>query len=262
MTYGPWGREHAPRASDVYTFEHAKTHGVNPGMTVKDSEGREWSVKQGEESHVEVFLSRILSAIGYHQPPVYFLDSFTLKDKDGVRTETGGRFRLKARQLEDLGEWAWQRNPFVGKTPYNGLLATLMLFGSSDLKNSNNSLYRYTPAGRRPTEWYVVRDIGTALGETGHISPRKNDPDFFAREPFLTGVDDGYVVFGFAGWHKELVAHKIRVDDMVWACRQLSNLGDAQWREAFKTAGYDDDTAARFLTSLKSRIDSGLRLAH
>ena len=156
MTYGPWGREHAPRASDVYTFEHAKTHGVNPGMTVKDSEGREWSVKQGEESHVEVFLSRILSAIGYHQPPVYFLDSFTLKDNDGVRTETGGRFRLKARQLEDLGEWAWQRNPFVGKTPYNGLLATLMLFGSSDLKNSNNSLYR-VHASRAASDGVVRR---------------------------------------------------------------------------------------------------------
>ena len=32
-----------------------------------------------------------------------------------------------------LGEWSWQRNPFVATTQYNGLLATLMLFGSSDL---------------------------------------------------------------------------------------------------------------------------------
>jgi hypothetical protein len=264
MTYGPWGRERAPRASDVYTFEHAKTHGVNPGMTVEDSEGREWSVKQGQESHVEVFLSRILTAVGYHQPPVYYLRSFTLKDKDGVHTEEGGRFRLKTRLLDDLGEWSWQRNPFVGTTQYNGLLATLMLFGSSDLKNNNNTLYRYDPPGRKSssTVWYVVRDIGTALGETGHVTPQKNDPALFAREPFITGVDDGYVVFGYRGWHKELVAHHIRVDDMVWACRQLAGLSDAQWKEAFRTAGYDADTADQFLTTLKTRIDAGLSLAN
>ena len=263
MAFGPWGREHAPRRSDVYTFEHAKTQGVNPGMTVTDSEGREWSVKQGEdEAHVEVFLSRILAAIGYHQPPVYFLDAFTLKDKDGVHTEKGGRFRLKARQLDDLGEWSWQRNPFVGTTPYNGLLATLMLFNSSDLKNNNNTLYRYTPAGGKPTVWYVVRDIGTSLGETGHIDPQKNDPGLFARDPFVTGVDDGYVVFGYQGWHKELIRRHVRADDMVWACRQLSALTDAQWREAFHTAGYDIDTANQFLAALKTRIDTGLHLAH
>jgi hypothetical protein len=263
MTYGPWGREHQPRPSDVYTFERPKTHGVNPGMTVTDSEGREWSVKQGTESHVEVFLSRVLAAVGYHQPPVYFMRTFTLKDKDGVHTEEGGRFRLKTKQLDDLGEWSWQRNPFVGTKQYNGLLAMLMLFGSSDLKNSNNTLYRYDSLGRKrsPAVWYVVRDIGTALGETGHVVPRKNDPVLFARAPFISGVDDGFVVFGYRGWHRELVAHRIRVDDLVWACRQLAGLSDAQWREAFRTAGYDTDTASQFFTTLKTRIDAGLALA-
>jgi hypothetical protein len=31
---------------------------------------------QGDESPVEVVLSRVLSAVGYHQPPIYFLPSF------------------------------------------------------------------------------------------------------------------------------------------------------------------------------------------
>jgi hypothetical protein len=262
-TFGPWGREHAPRASDVYTFERAKTHGVSPGMTVKDSEGREWSVKQDVEGHVEVFLSRILTAVGYHQPPVYFLPSFTLKDKDGTHSEAGGRFRLKLKSLDDLGEWSWQRNPFVGTTQYNGLLAILMLFGSSDLKNSNNTLYRYEPRGGGPaTVWYVVRDIGAALGETGHVFRQKNDPALFARERYITGVDDGFVVFGFAGWHKELVARQIRVDDAIWGCRQLARLSDGQWREAFRTAGYEADTADQFLTTIKSRIQTGLALGN
>lgn len=262
LVYGPWGRKHAPVAGATYTFEHPKTHGVNPGMTVTDPEGREWSVKQGEEGHVEVAFSRILSAVGYHQPPVYFLESFTLQDDKGIHTENGGRFRLKPPELNDLGEWSWQRNPFVGTRPYQGLLVILMLFGSSDLKNNNNTLYRYQPAGRPPDVWYVVRDIGTALGETAHLAPRRNDPVLFARQPFITAVSDGFVEFGFSGWHKELVAHRITPGDVEWACELMAGLTDDQWTDAFRTAGYDRTVAAQFIATLKSRIDAGLTIGH
>lgn len=260
VVYGPWGREHVPSPKATYTFEHAKTHGVNPGMTVTDPEGREWSVKQGEEGHVEVAFSRILSAVGYHQPPVYFLESFTLKNDKGIHTENGGRFRLKTPELEDLGEWSWQRNPFVGARPYQGLLVILMLFDSSDLKNNNNTLYRYKSAGRPADVWYVIRDIGTALGETALLAPRRNDPELFARQPFITGVRDGYVVFGFSGWHKELVTHRITPADAEWACQLMSGLSDIQWAEAFRTAGYDRTVASQFIATLKSRIDSCLNI--
>ena len=78
-------------------------------MTVTDPEGREWSVKQpypgslDSEGPVEVALSRILSAVGYHQPPVYYVPAFTLKDEFGTRTETGGRFRLQHEALKEEG---------------------------------------------------------------------------------------------------------------------------------------------------------------
>ena len=41
---GPWGREHAPIDDTSYRFVKPKTSGVNPGMTVIDRRGREWSV--------------------------------------------------------------------------------------------------------------------------------------------------------------------------------------------------------------------------
>ena len=87
LYYGPWGPERAPDPNDTYTFARPKTHGTNPGVTVTDSEGREWHVKQpphndqGAEGPIEVVLSLILSAVGYHQPPVYFLPSFSLIQK-------------------------------------------------------------------------------------------------------------------------------------------------------------------------------------
>ena len=101
LLYGPWGSDNAPDPKGVYTLVARKHAGVNLGLTVKDAKGREWSVKQpypgglDPEGPTEVVVSRLLSAIGYHQPPVYFLPAFTLKDDFGKKIEMGGRFRLK-----------------------------------------------------------------------------------------------------------------------------------------------------------------------
>src|SRR5262245_35999485 len=72
---GPWGPRYAPDPSTVFKFEGPKTHGNSPGLTVEGPDGVEWSVKQGREGPVEVMLSRVLSAAGYRQPPVFFLKS-------------------------------------------------------------------------------------------------------------------------------------------------------------------------------------------
>ena len=97
--------------------------------------------------------------VGYHQPPVYYLPRFSLKDDWGTHAEVGGRFRLKDETLKDTGVWSWQENPFIGTRPYQGLLVLLMMFNSTDLKNSNNTLYERRD-GDLVEQWYVVRDIG------------------------------------------------------------------------------------------------------
>ena len=161
-------------------FLRPKLSGTNPGVVVRDPAGREWHVKQaphppsrrGNEGPVEVALGRVLTAVGYHQPPVYFLRSFKMADASGTHIEPGGRFRLHDHQLKDRGKWVWQQNPFVGTKPYQGLLAILMLFNSTDLKNANNTLYEFRPAEGRVEMWYVVRDLGAALGETGASNRR------------------------------------------------------------------------------------------
>src|SRR5919201_4203957 len=69
---GPWGRELAPNPDATYTY--LSTHnGFSPGFDVRGPDDSEWSVKLGDEAQPEVVASRILSAIGYHQPPVYYL---------------------------------------------------------------------------------------------------------------------------------------------------------------------------------------------
>jgi hypothetical protein len=266
LYYGPWGPERAPDPKDVYVLVEYKHDGVNPGMTVRDSRGRRWSVKQApadgtaSEGPIEVIVSRVLSAIGYHQPPVYYLASFTFKDDWGVRTEPGGRFRLKDPRMKDRGGWSWQQNPFVGSRPYHGLLVVLMMFRSSDLKNSNNTLYEYR-SGDSTELRYVVRDLGTALGDTSRFDPQRGDPRVFERQRVFNGIRNGFVDFHFHGWHQQIVRQRITPADVGWATDLLSRLTAEQWSDAFRAGGYADETAARFTRKLRADIAEGRTLA-
>jgi len=263
---GPWGVEHTPDPQAVYTFVRPKSGGRNPGVVVTDPLGRLWHVKQstssrvGAEGPVEVVMSRVLSAVGYRQPPVYFLPSFTIADASGTHTEGGGRLRLDdAAVLKDRGPWSWQDNPFVGTRPYKGLLAILLVFNSSDLKSSNNTVYE-SRRDNRLENWYVVRDLGSALGESGALRPKRNNPGLFERQRFITGVEDGFVRFDYHGKQPELIRRQITTADMTWASRLLGGLSDRQWNDAFRAGGYDEASAARFIRKIKANIAQGQQI--
>ena len=266
LFYGPWGPERAPDPEATYTFIETKRGGVNPGMTVRDPAGRVWKVKQPPldgrraEGPIEVVLSRVLSAVGYHQPPVYYMRAFTVADDTGTRRTVGGRFRLSDPSLKDKGTWSWQQNPFVGTRPYQGLLVILLMFNSSDLKNSNNTLYEFRRSRERTERWYVVRDLGTALGGTGRVTPARGDVEAFERSRFIEGVEDGFVRFEYHGWHQELIRGRITPADVRWACELLAALTDTQWHEAFLAGGYDEAVSARFIRQLQAKIRDGSAL--
>ncbi len=261
---GPWGTESAPDPAATYTLVERKHTGVNLGLTVTDPQGREWSVKQAypggldPEGPVEVVLSRLLSGIGYHQPPVYFVPAFRLKDDFGTRTEIGGRFRLKQETLVDKGAWKWEDNPFVGSKPYQGLIVLLTMFNSTDLKDSNNSLYE--KRGDQVEQWYVARDIGAALGDVNGWSPRKSHIDSFERTPYIVGVNNGWVQFAYNGWYKNLVRDRITPGDVKWASDLLGRLSETQLNDAFRAAGYAPDIAHRYVVRLQEKIAQGQAL--
>jgi hypothetical protein len=266
LFHGPWGSERAPDPGVTYTFVERKQHGTNPGVTVLDPLGREWHVKQpphndqGAEGPIEVTLSRVLSAVGYHQPPVYFVPSLSIADARGrTHVEPGGRFRLTEKSLRRTGTWSWQQNPFVGTRPYQGLLVMLMMFGNSDLKNDNNALYEVKKHGDGLERRYVLRDLGTALGGTGRIPPQRGDLHIFEREPFITGVKDGFVEFNYHGWHQELIK-RISPEDVAWASELLGQLSDEQWSDAFRAGGFEPAVAERFIGRLRQKIAEGRRL--
>ena len=55
----------------------------------------------------------------------------------------------------------------------------MLMFNNSDIKNGNNTLCEHR-SDNGIEHWYVVRDLGGALGSTGRLAPLKNDPDAFA----------------------------------------------------------------------------------
>ena len=265
LFYGPWGKDSAPNPVDTFTLVETKHTGVNLGMTVKDSQGREWSVKTpypgglDSEAPVEVAVSRLLSAVGYPQPPVYFLPAFRLKDDLGTRDMVGGRFLLKDARLKDEGEWRWEENPFIGTKPYQGLQVILMMLNSTDLKNSNNTLY-HRRNGDLIEQWYVVRDVGAALGDYDRFTPRKNNVVAFEKTPYIAGVHNGYVDFAYKGWYRPFVENRISPADVQWASTLLGRLSDRQWNDAFRAAGYEPAVANRFITRLKVKVAEGRSL--
>jgi hypothetical protein len=48
--------------------------------------------------------------------------------------------------------------------------------------------------------------------------------------------------------------------DVRWACGLLARLTDEQWRDAFRAGGYNPDQTARYVATIKAKIDRGLAL--
>jgi hypothetical protein len=263
---GPWGAANAPDPRATYTFlREKKGSGVSPGVVVRDPRGRVWHVKQpiegkrGAEGPVEVTVSRVLSAVGFHQPPVYFLPSFTMTDSHGTHLEAGGRFRLDEPSLKARGNWRFQDNPFVGMREYRGLLVILLMFNSFDLRSANNTLYEVDRGGR-VDQWYVVRDLGGALGSSARLLVQRNNLEKFESHEWIRKVQNGVVEFRYGGWNSELT-RGISVEDLRWACELVGGLTNRQWSDAFRAGGYPPDLADRFIHRLRARIDEGRKIA-
>jgi hypothetical protein len=270
LFWGVGGEKYAPPRDAAYEYAGKDDSGFSVSYDVKGPDGLEWSVKIGPEAQTEVVVSRILWGLGYHQPPVYYLPSWRLRGDPGApRTSEAdepaqvvpaGRFRPKLPNLDPLDEpWNWLDNPFVGTRQLGGLLVALLILNSTDLKDDNNSLYELPARWDGATRWFVVRDVGASLGETGRLYPRRNWLEGFEQEPFLTEVANGRVQFGYDGGHRELLA-LAGPDDIRWAARRMSRLTDAQWHDAFRAGGYPRDVAARYIERIRQKVDDGLAL--
>ena len=260
---GVGGASLAPDPREVFKVIEIKATGYSDGYIVADGAKRQWSAKFPPEGHSEVVASRLAWGIGYHQPPIYYLDGWHALGADGPNPQRGARFREKGPDfhgLSDDGTWSYYKNPFSDTVQMRGLLVFHAMLGNSDLKDKQNAIYTLKDSVDGARKWYVARDLGQTFGRTGMINPPRADIDAFEKTPFILGTSGDRVMLEYRGRHKALFDN-IRVADVVWLCDRLSKLTDRQLLDAFRAGGYDAPLATRFITRLKAKVAEGLALA-
>jgi hypothetical protein len=265
LFWGVGGKALAPDPAAAYTVIELKRTGFSRGYTVKGPDDREWSVKFPPEAPTEVVASRIVWAVGYHQPPVYYMTKWMARKASSPNPQLPARFREKdpvlrdRLQLVDQGSWSYYRNPFVGTRELRGLLVLHAMLGNSDLKDDNNARYELKEAIEGATVWYVARDLGQTFGRTGVLDAPRGDVEVFEKTPFIKGVVNGRVKFDWRGRHGALL-DDITPADVRWICNRLAKLTDRQWHDAFRAGGYPKEEADRFIRRLKQKIAEGRAL--
>lgn len=260
----------APKLSTTFTFVKADRTGHSPGYDVRDADGLEWSVKLGPEAQTEVVVSRILWAIGYHQVPTSYVTKWTMQG--GPEGDPGpGRFRPELPNAKVVGEWSWFENPFAHTQQFRGLVVANLIINNWDWKTSNNKIYDIASPDGTVVRRYVIRDLGASLGKTDApaltrvvgarmAQGNRNNLEDFEQQAFIKSVNGSRIEFDYKGIYQAIV-DTVTPADVVWTCRLMARLSDAQWTAAFTAGGYPPDQAARFVAKLKSKIAEGLALA-
>lgn len=260
---GPGGSALTPQPV-TYAFVAHKTTGTNPGYDVRDPQGRLWSVKLGEEAQSEVTTSRILWAAGFHQPPTYYVEGWTMSGTD-AGNRPAGRFRPELPGHAVVGDWSWYDNPFIGTRPFAALVTINVLLNNWDLKTSNNKIYVVANEDGVEERRYIVRDLGGSLGKARqprflswfpfmrHKQGSKNDLEDFEAQGFVRSVNGEEVDFEYRGLDNALVDH-VRSADLRWTGDLVSRLSERQWLDAFQAGGYAADQSARYVRKIQEKI--------
>jgi hypothetical protein len=254
LRWGRGGMALAPSADVEYKFKALDASGYSPGYDVVDPEGKKWDVKIGDEAQPEVVVSRVLWAVGYHQPVMYFVPQWNLKGGPEAKPR-GGRFRLSS-DHKTVSDWSWTENPFKGTRQLRGLVVVNLMLNNWDLKSSQNRIYSVQT---QPNRWFVVQDVGASLGKTSWPVGTKLDIDDFESQNLIEGVENGRVKFDYHARHKELM-DDITPEDVTWVCTLLQKITDKQWDDLFAHVGIPGENSARYIRKIKSKINEGLTI--
>jgi hypothetical protein len=274
---GPGGSRNVPVGP--FTFVEEDKGGTNPKIKVVDATGRHWGVKWGSEVRSETFSSRLAWAVGYGVEPNYFVSSGTINGVKGLGRAkkyvssdgrfTDARFELKqdgVRKQTDKDSWRWAGNPFSGTRELNGLKIMVMLTSNWDPKDqsgsqSNTAIWTNTRTG---DVVYVLSDWGATMGKWGGFTSREKwDCEGYAGQSFkfVTGVEGGYVRFGYDGKQQDDIREGIRVSDVRWLMGYLGRISDAQIRDGLKASGATTEEANCLGSALRERITQLKRVA-
>ena len=266
LFYGPGGEENAPSPSGKYTFVKRSSSGTSEKIIVDDDKGRSWTVKFGPEARPETTASRLVWAAGYHVDAAYFVDRTRVEGRGGFDI-WDVRFERRDDGLKELGGWSWKANPFMGTRELQGLKVMMALINNWDLKDENNKVSRPNKeSGRdRTLRVHYVSDLGGTLGATGNALRKipgfsnlpagsKGDPNGYANQIFIDGVQNGQVKFHYEGKSPQ-VLEGVTVENARWMGGLLGRLSDKQLSDAFRAGGFSDSEISIYVRAVRDRIN-------
>ena len=259
LFHGAGGRAMRPDTRRL-TFIEEEEGGYSKKYRVRDGRGRVWVAKVGKEAQPETAATRLLWAAGYLPEITYLAPRVTIP---GQGTFENVRFEARPANTKRHGEWRWEENPFAGTRELQGLKIMMALFENWDIKDDNNRILAVTGAGGTELH-YIVSDLGATVGKTGgvggmmarirQIKGTRNNPEDFASDKFIEGVEAGRVRFSFEGKNKELM-QDVTVADAQWLAAILSRLSDKQIGDAFRAANYTDEEVRLLTNAVRARIN-------
>src|SRR5262245_7169169 len=164
LFYGAGGRDGAPDPSTPFTYVRRQKSGTQKKIVVEDVDGRKWTVKFGPEARPETAATRIVWAVGYHVDQDYFVPRASIVGEKRIDARDV-RFERRDDGYKEVGNWAWEDNPFLGTRELEGLKVVMALLKNWDLNEKNNDIK--TPKKTAGPQIYYVADLGASLGRTG-----------------------------------------------------------------------------------------------
>ena len=285
LTFGPGSAALAPVAP--FTFIKEEQTGESPKFDVTDARGETWVVKVGAEAQAETVATRLVWSVGYFADEAYYLERAEIKNlpklsrgQEFIENRSvvrGARFEPKCKYISRGDNWDWETNPFVKTRELDGLKVLMVLLGNYDTSLRNNRVLSTTNSDTGELEArYVATDVGATLGKVGGLGGKrsKNSLSDFRASKFILGVENGMVKFDYdtspkkmgmfasifkpsyrsSQERKERVMKNISVENARWIGSLLNELSDEQLRDAFRAAGYDQQTMDGFVAVLRDRI--------
>ena len=233
------------------TFIEKKEGGYSTKYRVRDAAGNEWIAKLGKEAQPDTAANRLLWAIGYETEIAYLVPHLTIEGKgefDNVRLEA------RPRNVDRIGNWKWEDNPFVGKPEFQALKIMMLMINNWDMKDDNNEILA-TSVNGEPKLLYIISDLGGTFGKTGGMFSRsRNKPSDYVKAEFIEKVNGDVIDFHYNGKNKRLFEN-INVNNARWLSILLARLTDEQIKDAFRAANYSADEVNTLAAAFRDRIN-------
>ena len=108
--------------------------------------------------------------------------------------------------------------------------------------------------GRPDAEFLEVSPFGKIPGFGNAPAGSKGEAGPYADQVFITGVENGHVVFNYKGKDPKAL-EGITVENARWMGNLAGRLSDKQLSDAFRAGGFTDGEVTLFVRALRARIN-------